>query len=290
MRALGLATQADPRTRPWTDGAPCRMEAERGRPRCRCRRPQGEKDEDPTTQRGERTAPQNQGRRIAEPGAERPGAVTSLPGGAQEGRAPATSAHPPPPASGSVPTRMTSRWAPPCPPHSSGWRGAHDRAGLSVRALSSPPHVHERARRRPRLAGWKDSRGQGARAGVTRGADQGLPASGFSRRFWLLPPHGVHRMWNGTGLSGRCRPRGPGPQLFTRPSSRGLQPRLRGRPRRSPSLTGGMAGAPRSSGRRISLLRPHFIGAEVTGTLAPRRVFQYKVIFNISFAVSATPT
>lgn len=32
---------------------------------------------------------------------------------------------------------MTARWAPPCPPHSSGWRGAHDRAGLSVRALSS---------------------------------------------------------------------------------------------------------------------------------------------------------
>lgn len=137
MRALGLATQADPRTQPWTDGAPCRMEAERGWPRCRCRRPQGEKDEDPTTQRGERTAPQNQGRRIAEPGAERPGAVTSLPGGAQEGRAPAASARPPPPASGSVPTRMTARWAPPCPPHPSGWRGAHDRAGLSVRALSS---------------------------------------------------------------------------------------------------------------------------------------------------------
>lgn len=61
-----------------------------------------------------------------------------MPGGAQEGRAPAASAHPPPPASGSVPTRMTARWAPPCAPHSSGWRGAHDRAGLSVRALSSP--------------------------------------------------------------------------------------------------------------------------------------------------------
>lgn len=90
---LGAGDSGGPQD-PALDGrAPCRMEAERGRPRCRYRRPQGEKDEDPTTQRGERTAPQNQGRRIAEPGAERPGAATSLPGG---GGGPRKDVHRPP--------------------------------------------------------------------------------------------------------------------------------------------------------------------------------------------------
>lgn len=129
MRALELVTQADPRTRPWTGGrrAGWRLSVATHRARrTRTRRRREGRGQPPKTKEGALLSPalSDLGLSPACPGG---------PGRTCTGRL----AHPPPPASGSVPTRMTSRWAPPCPPHSSGWRGAHDRAGLSVRALSS---------------------------------------------------------------------------------------------------------------------------------------------------------
>lgn len=185
--------------------------------------------------------------------------------------------------------RMTSRWAPPCAPHPSGWRGAHDRAGLSVRALSSSP--------RPR-AGTTAAppRGMEGLAGARRSGRGDTGRRPGASRFRVLTtvlaappsrcPQDVERDRPVRALS----PTGPRPAAVHQAVLARLATPS---PRETPPLAVPHrrdGGSPSLSGRRISLLRPHFIGAEVIGILSPRRVFQYKVIFNISFAVSATPT
>lgn len=153
-----------------------------------------------------------------------------------------------------------------------------------------PPHVHEQPQPCPRLVGWKDSPGRSARAGVTRDTDRDLLLPGSRENSGCFHLTVSIRCVTVTGSSSCCHPRGPGQPLFTRRSLRWLTTPS---PKETMSLavTSGMAGS------RLLVSKAHLAaqatlhqGHEITGILLFRKVFGSKIIFNINFDVSATPT